>query len=149
MEIIIAIVAVLLFSVADGLSDSFILRWIRMTPDGHTDRNPLRSAARSEARAIQAHDFNANWHRAQAARQAVVIGAVALLSTWEIIPLGAALFWLVQDGIVNVVGLDRSFFYVGATAWIDRQFQKTGKPELFMAIAKIGLLAVGVAAFFV
>ena len=42
-----------------------------------------------------------------------------------------------------------AIFFVGTTAWIDRQFQKFKRPELAMVVAKAGLLLTGIVSFFV
>jgi hypothetical protein len=148
--IIIALAYLTFYAVMDGLGDAFIFRDIRLTPDGLKDSENSLSFFRAAARAFAAHDFNTNWHRAQAIQQAGVIIVTALLSGyWQVIPLGAGLFWLIHDGIVNRIGLERPFFFVGTTAWIDRQFQKTGHPELFMAACKIGLILAGGASFLI
>lgn len=164
MESIIAVVFVALYAVLDGLADAFIFRSIRQQLDVAAKSNVVERISIFEHGALwipflglgifdvhkQASDYNTNWHRAQAAQQAAVILAAAYLSgCWQVIPLGAALFWLIHDGIVNRLGLDRPFFFVGTTAWIDRMFQRLPNPELFMAIAKFGLLAAGVALFLI
>lgn len=141
MTIAISTAFICLYAVLDGLGDAFLFRDFLF-------RDMMY--AWSKGRIAQSADLNTNWHRAQAAQQSAVILVTAYLSgCWQIIPLGAALFWLIHDGIVNRVGLDRPFFFVGTTAWIDRQFQKFKKPELAMAVAKVGLLAMGIASFFI
>jgi len=146
--IALALVYLTFYAVMDGLGDAFIFR--------NFNPNNFKSAAPTDApkmaamlpRAMQAFytraDTNTNWHRAQAIQQAGVIIVTAYLAGfWQVIPLGAGLFWLIHDGIVNRIGLERPFFFVGTTAWIDRQFQKTGHPELFMGACKIGLIIAG------
>lgn len=93
---------------------------------------------------------NTQWHRWQAVRQAAVIALAAwAYQSLPALALFASIFWLVHDGIVNIVGLDRKFFFVGTTAWIDRQFQKFAKPELALAVTKFGMLAASAAAYFI
>lgn len=149
-EIIIAAVFICLYAVLDGLADAFIFRDMRNTPESAADMLAGFWRNRAQSRALVSHDFNTNWHRAQAAQQGAVILATAYLSgCWQLIVLGAGLFWLIHDGIVNRLGLDRPFFFVGTTAWINRMFQKTGKPELMMGIAKVFLILAGIISFFV
>lgn len=143
LQVIAAVAFIVSYAVLDGLADAFIFRDYKL-------KGKLNFAWKWVATMAQSADTNTNWHRAQAAQQAGVILVVAYLcGCWQIVPLGAAMFWLIHDGIVNRVGLDRPFFFVGTTAWIDRQFQKFKRPELAMAVAKAGLLAVGVISFFV
>lgn len=143
MTTAISITFICLYAVLDGLADAFIFRDYKL-------KGKLNFAWKWVATMAQSADMNTNWHRAQAAQQSAVILVTAYLSgCWQLVPLGAAMFWLIHDGIVNRVGLDRPFFFVGTTAWIDRQFQRFAKPEPAMAVAKAALLAVGVGLFFV
>lgn len=88
---------------------------------------------------------NTLWHRWQAVRQAAMIALAAFsYGSLPALIVFSASFWLIHDGIVNRVGLNRTFFFVGTTAWLDRQFQKTRHPELFMGVAKLGLLVAGI-----
>lgn len=136
----IAILAAFLYSVTSGLADAFIFRDFLHKARAGFAWKTLDTFAQSA-------DMNTNWHRAQAAQQVFVLGAFGVLSgVWQVIPLGAALFWLLHDGIVNRIGLDRPFFYVGATAWIDRQLQRLFKnPARGSAVLKIGLLVASLA----
>ena len=147
MTTAIAIAFICLYAVLDGLADAFIFREHRFEKGANGQYDWMQYAKGVVNRAA---DMNTNWHRAQAAQQSAVILATAYLSgCWQIVPLGAALFWLIHDGIVNRIGLDRPFFFVGTTAWIDRQFQRFKKPELAMGVAKAVLILAGVSSFFV
>lgn len=89
-----------------------------------------------------------SWHIVQFWTQAVLILAAAILAQdWSVIIPGAAGFWLVHDGVLNRMGYDRGFFYVGTTAAFDRFFQRFKKPELAQAIAKITALILGLIPF--
>lgn len=148
MTTAIAIAFICLYAVLDGLADAFIFREWAGEKAGYGDGT--KWAAWAYEVVGKSADMNTNWHRAQAAQQSAVILATAYLSgCWQIVPLGAALFWLIHDGIVNRIGLDRPFFFVGTTAWIDRQFQRFKKPELAMGVAKAVLILAGVSSFFV
>lgn len=143
-HLIAGLTAVILYTVSHGLADAFIFRWIR-GEDGE-----LYDTPGDHRTAIEAADYNTNWHRAQAVEQGTVLIAIAFLSgVWQIAVIGAGFFWLTHDGLVNVIGLKREFFFVGTTAWIDRLFQRTGHPKTFMAVAKITLLAGGIACFLI
>lgn len=145
----ISIVFICLYAVLDGLGDAFIFRdQVLFLNNG--ERISDWWYRRTAKHIAQSADMNTNWHRAQAAQQSAVILVTAYLSgCWQLIPLGAGLFWLIHDGIVNRIGLDRPFFFVGTTAWIDRQFQKLSDPELAMAVAKAGLLVAGIVLLFI
>lgn len=155
MEQIVGITFICIYAVLDGLGDAFIFR--NFNPKNFSlDNEYRRSPTFKEIHELsmlgfyEKYDYNTNWHRAQAAQQSAVILATAYLTgSWPLIVLGAGAFWLVHDGIVNRIGLDRPFFFVGTTAWIDRQFQKTGHPELFMGIAKIVAIVTGCVLFFI
>lgn len=147
MTTAIATAFIALYAILDGLGDAFIFREQRFDKGANGQYDWMQYARGVVGRAA---DLNTNWHRAQAAQQSAVILATAYLSgCWQIVPLGAALFWLIHDGIVNRIGLDRPFFFVGTTAWIDRQFQRFKKPELAMGVAKAVLILAGVSSFFV
>lgn len=120
--------------------------------DAFSDAYQLRDLKKSDwwEYYSQMDTDNARWHRWQAVRQAAVIALAAwAYQSLPALALFASIFWMVHDGIVNIVGLDRPFFFVGTTAWIDRQFQKFAKPKLAMAVAKFGILAASAAAYFI
>ena len=130
------------YAVLDGLADAFIFR----DQVGEQGSWAIGTKWWNWAAGVVARsaDLNTNWHRAQAAQQALVIGTVAYLAGhWSFMLLGAAIFWMLHDGIVNRVGLSRPWFFVGTTAWIDRQFQKFRRPELLMGVAKVVSIAAG------
>lgn len=132
LKILVPVFGLALYGVFDALADAYIFQWL------YTHRG--RSTA------SDALDFNRLWHRAQAAQQALVILVVSYLSGhWSLLLLGAGLFWLIHDGVVNLVGLGRPFFYVGSTAWTDRLFQRFPDPPLAMAVAKVGSILAGLA----
>ena len=92
----------------------------------------------------RAKKANKKWHSWQAAVQLSFFSVVALVS-YSIVGLFSALtymavFWILFDGILNVFGLGKPFFYVGKTAFIDRKFQSFKKPSLAIAITKFTLL---------
>jgi hypothetical protein len=120
--IIISTIAIAAFALTDGMSDAWLFRDF----------------------ATRQVTANTKWHRWQAARQGLFITFCAwYCGQWAFLLLGAAAFWLVHDGVVNLVGLQRPFFYVGTTAAIDRFFQSLPFPELAMAAAKVVALAAG------
>jgi len=153
MTTIIGVTFICLYAVLDGLGDAFIFRWMKAGVKTAWEQRliPISvSGARLLKLPQETADHNTNWHRAQAAQQALVILVTAYLSgCWQIVVLGAGLFWLLHDGIVNRIGLERPWFFVGTTAWLDRQFQKFRNPQAAMAVAKFGLIAAGIVSFFI
>lgn len=141
METLIAFAGLIWYTFFDALADASIFRW--MTGKGEGYGQWIENVAAEEN-----VDYNRRWHQAQALQQG---GAIVLLSfiagTVTFAPLAAALFWVFHDGMVNKVGLKRPWFYVGKTAWIDRQFQRFRKPELAQAVTKFALLLAGVALY--
>lgn len=98
------------------------------------------------------YQHSVTWHKWQAGIQVLmfaIIGAYLLEAgiVWYLAilwaMLGAGAFWIVFDGVVNLVGLEQPFFYVGGTAFLDRLARKFKKPELALALAKL-LLIVGI-----
>ena len=129
MDIIIASAAQLIFTVTDAVSDSLLFR----------DRQ------RAKKFNVYFGTIVSDFHTWQAIRQATLISICAWVAqSWPFLILGAAAFWLIHDGIVNRYGLSKPFFFVGTTAWIDRQFQRFQKPETAAAIAKIGILVAAI-----
>lgn len=125
--ITIAATALFVFTVSDAFSDAFIFREQR----GDKEANKY-------------------WHAFQALRQGTVIAAISwLVGSWQLAFLGASIFWFLHDGLVNTVGLNRHWSYVGKTAWIDKQFQKLNNPERAMITAKLTLIGGSALAFFV
>jgi len=130
MEIIISMLALILFTVSDAMSDAWMFRDFR---------NCQRDL-----------EANKRWHRWQFVRQSALILTVAFFAgKWQLVIFGASLFWVIHDGIVNIIGLQKPFFYVGQTAAIDKFFRRFNQPELMMAIAKIIMVAVSVTLYFI
>lgn len=123
MKVLLLVLASLVFALASGLSDAWMFK----------ERAPRPGGQR----------YSRLWHGAQAVQQATFIAALGIFGDWQIIPLAAGLFWLIHDVVVNIEGLNRDWLYVGSTAWIDRQFQKTGTPRAWMLASKLGLIAAG------
>ena len=83
-------------------------------------------------------DIEAKWH---------LMGAIftmyLALSAWYIlglkyVPLVFSSFWLWFAGIVHIIGMKKSFFYVGTFAWSDRMLRRMfKKPEVWVGIIKI------------
>lgn len=97
MDLIVAFVFLVLFSVFDALADANIF-------------NDFRGA----------NDYKKKWHIWQGARQLLFISfAGVYLMSWKFVFLGMAIFWILHDGILNKVGLNKPFFFVGTTARID------------------------------
>lgn len=113
---------------------------------GFAFRNKWQFAEMNALNSNIAQKANKKWHSWQAVVQLafyVIIG----LSTHEAYGIATALlylsfFWLLFDGILNKVALNKPFFYVGTTAFIDKQFQRFKRPQLAIAIVKISLIVV-------
>ena len=139
-----AIVVVILFSITDGFSDAWIFRDFRERSFAQARLNSkglFKRVTLIEMIVEASANYNTKWHRWQFARQGLLICFCALFAReWCIITLGAACFWLVHDGIVNLIGLKRPFFYVGTTSAIDRFFGKFPNPPLAIGFAKFLLL---------
>jgi len=121
-----ALIAIFLFTIFDAFSDAFQFQEVRGKPNA-----------------------NKWWHVFQAWRQGTVIAGIAyLVGSWQIALAGLALFWFFHDGLVNTIGLEKPWTYVGTTAWIDKQFQKFKNPKRAMLIAKLLLLGAAAVAFF-
>jgi hypothetical protein len=142
IQIIIAAAIIIIYTVADAFRDAFMFRDFR---------GKLRMIDVAYAHLAAQASENTKWHRMQSIQQsAVLIGVAYLSGCWQVAFCGAALFWLVHDWIVNVIGLNRPVFYVGMTAWIDRMFRKFfRKPEIAMGVAKIVCLIAGIASFWI
>ena len=139
---IVPIVFIGIFIVADALSDAYIFRDFRKRRG---------SGFREEFKAYrywthgESASANRVWHAAQAVRQGAAITFAAYAAGyWVLAVIAAAAFWIVHDVLVNTIGLDRGPFYVGNTAWIDRQFQRFDNPERAMGIAKFVILTIAV-----
>ena len=94
------------------------------------------------ARAADKHDeansYNTKWHFWQGGIQLIFVFLIHQLTSSILLGVfSAGIFWIVFDGLINILGLDRDFFYVGSTATIDKFFQRFKKPELILAITKL------------
>lgn len=144
---LVAALFILYYAIFDALADAWIFRDYRYTKGANGELHWMDYASGVVSRMA---DENKKWHRFQALQQGGVILVVAFLSGfWQVVLLGLGAFWLLHDGIVNIVGLGRGFFFVGTTAWIDRIFQKLKQPEAAMAIVKIALVAAGILSFII
>lgn len=134
----------LIYTFADAFADANQIKEVRATRIGDATLHPLVQRMEILAATYRAlgRDWNANraWHFWQALRQGAVLvfiwGIAYGPRNWPVLILMAALFWLLHDGIVNLRGLDRPWFYTGTTALFDRIFQKFPNPELAQGIAK-------------
>ena len=132
---VILLISSVLFAVAFGVRNSYQLKEFRY---------------RMDYKILEANEANKRWHIAQGVIQVFFFTLVSLISsyTYGLAPslliglLGAGIFWIVFDGIVNVFGLGVPFFYVGTTAAIDVFFQKFSKPKLMMALSKLFLIVI-------
>lgn len=121
---IITIAVLAIFAASDGFSDAYMFM----------DRPKAVDPAANRA-----------WHRWQFIRQGSFIAFAAYCAaSWPMLLLGASVFWILQDGIVNRVGLGKPFFYMGTTATIDKFFRRFKNYELANAIAKFASLAIGI-----
>jgi len=147
----------LIYTITDALADAYQFREFRKKADeeyrAYLNSDMKLGAAwfssgKIEILMFQVLSNNRNWHRAQAVRQgaAIVFAAIAA-QDWTVALVGAAGFWLIHDAIVNRIGLDRPLFYVGTTAWIDRLFQRTPNPPLFMGATKVVFLIAATVAY--
>lgn len=145
MTTLIAIAAILIFTISEALADSYQFR----------DLRKIKQYATTSALVVAVNNAindKTRWHFWQAVRQGTfIVFASIFAGHWAIALFTASLFWLIHDGIVNTVGLDRKFFFVGTTAWFDKTFRRffTGNPEAAMAVAKFGMLAASAAAYFI
>lgn len=141
IEVIIAIAVILAFTLTDAMSDAWMFRDFRI---GSVTLSKYQSDmyAVMVSRLVDKMGTPASkWHRWQFLRQGLVICFAAWYAqSWPMVFFGAAVFWILHDGIVNIVGLNRKWFYVGMTAAIDKFFQRFSNPSLAMAIAKFLLL---------
>ena len=145
-----AIVFIGIFILTDALSDAYIFRDFRKRR-GAVLQSHRSGGLREEYKkyqhgvSSQAGSANRIWHIAQAVRQgAAIIFAAYAAGYWVLAVIAAAAFWIIHDVLVNTIGLGRSPFYVGNTAWIDRQFQRFDNPERAMGIAKFVILTIAV-----
>lgn len=139
---IVAIVFISIFTISEALSDAFIFRDFRKRR-GRAFRREFKSYRYwTHGESASA---NRAWHAAQAVRQgAAIVFAAYAAGYWVLAVIAAAAFWIIHDVLVNVIGLGRSPFYVGNTAWIDRQFQRFGNPERAMTLTKFVILTLAV-----
>lgn len=119
IQLIIAIVATIVFTVADALSDAQAIK-----------------VGRSGENAIS--------HGWQTARQGIFLLLATLYGGWQSAIILGAVFWILHDGLINRYALDKSFAYVGSTAWLDKLFQRLPAPQVMMLVAKGLVLAGGV-----
>ena len=145
-----AIVFIGIFIIADALSDAYIFRDFRNRQGGISNVYFRRSLTSKVEKLefdslVEVIESNKIWHTVQAVRQgAAIIFAAWTAGYWVLAVIAAAAFWIIHDVLVNTIGLRRGPFYVGNTAWIDRQFQRFDNPERAMALTKFVILTVSV-----
>lgn len=110
----------------------------------------------------QSQSANARWHALDFIWQAFLIIAVSTIaaqksaSTWQFCAFyalfGASWFWLVNDLLVNVVGLGKPAAYIGTTSKIDKLLRQIFGAEAgyFVLGMKTALVIIsGVAAYLI
>lgn len=145
LKTVFAVIVILIFTIAEAMADSYQFR----------DLRKIKQYATTSALVVainQAINDKTRWHFWQAVRQGTfIVFAAVFAGHWAVAFITASLFWLIHDGIVNIIGLDRKFFFVGTTAWFDKTFRRffPGNPSAAMAVTKFGMLAASAAAYFI
>ena len=135
----IAVIAIILYAIADAIADAWIFKSVKS-----------KGLFYAVDMLTEPSNVNQKWHFWQAVQQATFITLAAVYAeSIQVAAICASLFWLIHDGIVNIVGLDRKFFFVGTTAAIDRLFQRFPTPPLAQAVAKCLILALSILAFII
>lgn len=135
----IAVIAIILYAIADAMADAWIFKSVKS-----------KGLFYAADMLTEPSSANQKWHFWQAVQQATfIILAAVYAESIQVAAICASLFWLIHDGIVNIVGLDRKFFFVGTTAAIDRLFQRFPNPPLAQAVAKFGMLAIAIVLFII
>lgn len=142
---LLALAAILIFTIAEALADAYQFLDLRKIKQAITTPSALTAVN-------QAINNKTRWHFWQAVEQGTfVVFATIFAGHWAVFFFAASLFWLIHDGIVNIIGLDRKFFFVGTTAFFDKAFRWLfpGNPSAAMAAVKFGILAASAAAYFI
>ncbi len=131
MDHVLILLAALVFTIAFSFRNKWQFRELALTK--HT------SGAKDEIKKA-----NSRWHTFQGMVKLSFFAMVGV-GLWSLISLPAtltymAVFWILFDGLLNITGLDKPFFYVGKTAFIDKQFRRFKRPQLAMAITKFTCL---------
>lgn len=135
----IAVIAIILYAIADAMADAWIFKSVKS-----------KGLFYAADMLTEPSEANKKWHYWQAVQQTTFIGFATIYADhFAVAFIAASLFWLIHDGIVNIVGLDRKFFFVGTTAAIDRLFQRFPNPPLAQAVAKCSILALSILAFII
>jgi hypothetical protein len=95
----------------------------------------------------KAKQANKKWHAWQGAVQFAFFASVfpaivmhpSIGNALVYVVMYMAFFWIVFDGLLNKIALEKPFFYVGKTATIDSFFQRLPRPEIAMAIIKFAI----------
>jgi len=113
---------------------------------GCTEAYKFQEAKNRRVDNDKADKANVRWHFFKGVMQLDFFALVGLYSTWPIALIGASLFWIFHDLIINIKGLEVTVFRVGTTAWLDRMIRKYGTKfdELEMMIIKVLFLILGI-----
>ena len=101
--------------------------------------------------------FNSLWHKWQAYLQGLFYSLIAIV-VWTSSPfstsilfdglgvalIGAGLFWIIFDAIVNKYGLGKELLYVGETATLDKFYRNFKYPGVVMLISKALVVLAGI-----
>lgn len=63
------------------------------------------------------------WHVWKGANQGVFFILLGSLFGWKLMIINSILYWVLFDGFLNIFVLNREFFYIGNTSWIDRSLR--------------------------
>ena len=120
-----------LYFITDALFNSYVIKW---------------GSEIAKLKGKKISYYNTLWHRAQAAKVAMMSLAPVIIFYTHTSPfhflIGVfAIRFVVFDAALNLF-LGISPFYVGTTGEIDKLFRKLPHPEVFMVISKIAVLVI-------
>ena len=74
---------------------------------------------------VKHKEYSKLWHLWKGANQAVFFVLIGYLFGWQLALINAFTYWILFDGFLNILVLNRGFFYIGYTSWIDRALRST------------------------
>lgn len=97
--------------------------------------------------------YSRRWHIYKALNQLIFFYVMFIIFGWQIALIDAIIYWITFDGMMNKTILNRGFFYVGTTSYIDRGVQFIAKqletsPNLVSATLKTIILLIPLALLF-
>lgn len=96
---------------------AYLLTWVKFHKYQFLERDYTTVANHKE--------YGRLWHTWKGANQGIFFVLLGSLFGWQLGIINALIYWVLFDGLLNILVLNKEFFYVGYSSWIDKALRST------------------------